>query len=176
MGKENRQDCVLNKQQAYFPSPSSIKNSRKDVSMRRFTIFLFVVLSLGAKAAGQQPAVNLPLQDSLIAEIMKTIAGKENEPAETVFKNIQTFKGIPAGRLLRIMKMGWARSLGVDCSHCHVIGQWASDEKPEKGIAREMSKMLGTINRDLLGAIKNLKSREPRISCSTCHRGQTKPE
>lgn len=139
-------------------------------------LLLIGALFVAPEMFAQQPSPNLAMQDSLIAEILLTITGKENEPAETVFKNVQILKGMPAGRLLRLMKMGWARALGVDCSHCHVIGQWASDEKKEKGIAREMSNMLGTINRDLLGNIKNLKSREPRIGCQTCHRGQTKPD
>ncbi|HEY4613346.1 MAG TPA: hypothetical protein VII11_10210 [Bacteroidota bacterium] len=69
-----------------------------------------------------QSMPNIDSQDSLIAEIEKRIAGKENIPAEEVFKNIQNFKGLPAGRIPRIMS-AFARSLGVGCSHCHVIGE-----------------------------------------------------
>src|SRR5678815_841638 len=59
-------------------------------------------------------------QAQKLAELTKQIAGKENLPAEQVFKNIQILKGIPAGRLLRIMELGYSRSLGVNCTHCHV--------------------------------------------------------
>src|SRR5713226_1050827 len=62
-------------------------------------------------------------QQEKIAELMKQIAGKENQPAEQVFKNIQMFKGTPAGRLLRIMDIGYSRSLGVNCTHCHLVDQ-----------------------------------------------------
>jgi len=114
-------------------------------------------------------------QAQKIAELTKQIAGKENLPAEQVFKNIQILKGIPAGRLLRIMELGYSRSLGVNCTHCHVVDQWDKDDKPTKPIAREMSKMVQTINNDLLKPIKNLKGPNPIINCTTCHRGQIKP-
>ena len=114
-------------------------------------------------------------QAQKIAELTKLIAGKENLPAEQVFKNIQVLKGIPAGRVLRIMELGYSRSLGVNCTHCHVVDQWDKDDKPTKPIAREMSKMVQTINNDLLKPIKNLKGPNPVVNCTTCHRGQIKP-
>jgi hypothetical protein len=114
-------------------------------------------------------------QAQALAELRKVIAGKENEPAEKVFKNIQLMKGLPAGRLLRIMEMGYSRSLGVNCTHCHVPGEWEKDEKPTKQIAREMAAMVAAINGQHLKQIKNLKSDSPVINCTTCHRGQIKP-
>jgi len=92
-----------------------------------------------------------------------------------VFKNIQIMRGQPAGRVLSIMEMGFAASLGVDCTHCHVPGQWESDEKKEKQIAREMSRMTREINQKYLAAIEGLDSEKPAVNCTTCHRGQTKP-
>jgi hypothetical protein len=114
-------------------------------------------------------------QSQKLADLMKQIAGKENQPAEQVFKNIQMFKGVPAARLLRIMELGYSRSLGVNCTHCHVVDQWDNDDKPTKPITREMAKMVLTINNDLLKNIKNLKGPNPIVNCTTCHRGQTKP-
>ena len=114
-------------------------------------------------------------QRQKLAELMKQIAGKEEQPAEQVFKNIQMFQGVPAARLLRIMELGYSRSLGVNCAHCHVVDQWDKDDKPTKPIAREMAKMAQTINNDLLKNIKNLKGPNPIVNCTTCHRGQTKP-
>src|SRR5262245_10547256 len=111
----------------------------------------------------------------LAAEVSKVIAGHEQEPAETVFKNIQFFKGMPAGRLVRIMEMGYARSLGVGCTHCHVEGAWEKDDKPQKQIAREMGAMSRAITTEYLPRIKNLNSKQPAVNCTTCHRGQIKP-
>jgi hypothetical protein len=116
-------------------------------------------------------------QAQALADLRKAIAGQENKPAGEVFKNIQMpmFKTMPAGRLLRVMELGYARSLGVNCTHCHVAGEWEKEDKPTKQITREMAAMVATINNDQLKKIKNLKSPEPVINCTTCHRGQTKP-
>ena len=114
-------------------------------------------------------------QGQQLSDLKRQIAGKENQPAEQVFKNIQMFKGVPAARLLRIMELGYSRSLGVNCTHCHVVDQWDKDDKPTNPIAREMAKMVLTINNDLLKNIKNLKGPNPIVNCTTCHRGQTKP-
>lgn len=114
-------------------------------------------------------------QAAALAKLKEQIKGKENEPATAVFKNIQTMKNIPAGRLLSVMEMGYARSLGVNCAHCHVPDKWESEEKPQKQIARDMSAMVSTINRDLLKNIRNLKSESPIVNCTTCHRGEVKP-
>jgi hypothetical protein len=84
-------------------------------------------------------------------------------------------KAVPAGRLLKIMELGYSKSLGVNCTHCHVVDQWDKDDKPTKQIAREMIKMTNAINNDYLKNIKNLKGPNPIINCTTCHRGQVKP-
>lgn len=114
-------------------------------------------------------------QKAAIAKLKEQIKGKENDLAPTVFKNIQTMKNTPAGRFLAIMEFGFARSLGVDCTHCHVPDKWESEEKPQKQIARDMSAMATTINKDLLKNIKNLKDQNPIVNCTTCHRGEIKP-
>jgi hypothetical protein len=94
-------------------------------------------------------------------------------PAET--RNITLYKNAAAGRILRIMELGFSRSLGVTCTHCHVPGQWESEEKTTKQTARAMSRMVTTINSELLKQIPNLRSTNPLINCTTCHRGQTRP-
>lgn len=114
-------------------------------------------------------------QAAALAELRKSIAGKEQAPAETVFKNIQLLKGMPAGRVLRIMELGYSRSLGVNCTHCHIPGAWEKDDKPTKQVARDMMAMVNAINSQHLKQIKNLKSETPTVNCTTCHRGQTKP-
>lgn len=114
-------------------------------------------------------------RDSLMNVVLTQIAGRENAPAESVFKNIKAMQGVPAGRLVRIMNIGFARSLGVSCRHCHVPGEWDKDDKPQKQITREMMAMRATINDELLPKIKNLKSEKPTVNCTTCHRGSVKP-
>lgn len=94
-----------------------------------------------------------PTKDELLAELRHQIAGREQEPAEAVFKDIQLFKGRPAEQLLAVMEMGFSRSLGVECSHCHDVADWPGDARKEKAI----------------------ESDPPVLNCTTCHRGQKKP-
>lgn len=114
-------------------------------------------------------------QAAALAKLREQIKGKEKEPASTVFRNIQTMKNRPAGQLLAVMEMGYARSLGVTCTHCHVPEKWESDDKTQKQTARDMSAMVTRINGELLKGIKNLKSPAPTVNCTTCHRGQVTP-
>lgn len=113
-------------------------------------------------------------QEKILANLQKSIAGKEKEPAETVWKNIQLFKGRPAENVLRTMN-AFSRALGVSCTHCHVFGQWEKEDLPTKQIARDMVAMVGKINGEHLKNIKNLGGKT-QVSCSTCHRGQTLPD
>jgi len=122
------------------------------------------------------PAQMAAMRDTVTNMMLARIAGKENAPAESVFKNVQVMKGIPAGRFLRIMNVGFGQSLGVGCGFCHVMGgKWDSDDKKEKKIAREMWKMTGTINNDLLAKIPDLDEDNKVVNCTTCHRGDRTP-
>jgi cytochrome c peroxidase len=117
-------------------------------------------------------------QAAAIAKIKEQIKGREQEPADKVFKNIQTpfVKSINAGRLLMVMEIAYSRSLGVTCTHCHTPDRWEAEDKPQKQIARDMAAMMAKINSpEMLRGIKNLKSQSPTINCTTCHRGDTKP-
>jgi hypothetical protein len=114
-------------------------------------------------------------QEQALAELRKKIAGHENKPAEEVFKNIQLLKGVPAARVLAIMVVAYSKSLGVDCTHCHTPDQWERDDLPTKRVTREMAMMVRAINNEYLKKIRNLKSENPVVNCTTCHRGQTKP-
>ncbi len=129
-----------------------------------------------AAAPGGAPVDSFAAErDSLMKEVLQKIAGREEAPAESVFKNIKVLKGVPAGRIPRIMNMGFGHSLGVGCRHCHIVGHWADDDSVRKQVAREMMAMVHTINEELLPKIKNLRSEKPGVSCSTCHRGAVKP-
>jgi hypothetical protein len=163
----------------------AIMKTRRLLSMT--VICLFALLSLavfmptsndiGAVLAQANPTP-VPAQfdqKAAIAKLRERIKGREQEPASAVFKNIQILKTVPAGRLLGVMEIGFARSLGVDCTHCHVPDKWESEEKTQKQTARDMWAMMGKINGELLKNIKNLKSETPTINCTTCHRGEVKP-
>jgi hypothetical protein len=100
-----------------------------------------------------------------------TQAAPAEKTVEQVQKNIQVLTGLPASQLIPVMNyMG--SSLGVKCTYCHVRkdDKWdfVLDEKPEKGTAREMIRMVQGINK---GSFKG----NPAVGCFTCHRGSNEP-
>ena len=134
---------------------------------RRLLIFCISLLSL----------VSLSLVVSVEAGWVSN--GQQQSPAivgpektvEQTKKNIQVLTGLPDSQLVPVMNyMG--SSLGVKCTYCHVNkdGKWdfPSDEKPEKGTAREMIRMVQGINK------ANFKG-NPAVGCFTCHRGRNEP-
>jgi hypothetical protein len=86
--------------------------------------------------------------------------------AEEQFKNIQVFKGLPASRVMPAMNF-FTRSLGVNCTHCHIFREFEKDEKPAKLTARKMITMVQ-------GAQKDIDDKS--VSCYMCHRGKVEPE
>lgn len=160
------------------------------ISMALFASLAFIIVVVNtplegsviaqSKATPTPPPTPTPAaasfdQVAALAKLREQIKGKENDLAPTVFKNIQTMKNTPAGRLLAVMEQGFAKSLGVNCTHCHVPDKWEAEDKTQKQTARDMSAMVSTINRELLKNIKNLKSEMPLVNCTTCHRGEIKP-
>lgn len=128
--------------------------------------------STASSPAALWPNPNQDLNDQIARAVAEMIAGRENEPAEKVFKNIQSLKGMSAARFVRVMNMGYSRALGVSCYHCHLGWDYSSDEKRPKRAAREMMAMNKTIN-EKLRSLENLegKPEEHFVTCSTCHRG-----
>ena len=121
-------------------------------------------------------SVTAARRDSGAANVLRSIAGRENMPAESVFKNIKILKGVPAGRLVNIMNMGFGRSLGVSCGFCHEPGKWDLDDKEEKNTARLMFAMVQTINRDFISKVPvDSGGPAPVVNCMTCHRGMPRP-
>jgi hypothetical protein len=94
-------------------------------------------------------------------------------------KNLKILpKDIPRQQLGDIMQ-GFARSLGVGCDHCHMgetmqTMDWASDDKDEKKNAREMMRLVRSINEGL-GALTKTDHPRAQVGCETCHRGLPLP-
>lgn len=121
----------------------------------------------------QAPAAPEAQQAPRPNPLREFIKGRENEPAEKVFKNIQVLKGVPAAHFLDAMQ-GFANSLGTKCRECHDTENFASDDKDEKKVARGMIQMTKQINEQLLRAIPGV-DRDAAVSCYTCHHGKTTP-
>jgi hypothetical protein len=100
------------------------------------------------------------------------------------FRNLRVLpKHINSKNLNGIMLDEFNSGLGVSCGFCHASQQgshqldYASDEKSEKEIARQMIRMTLALNR------KYFQQRHPVlgddilvITCNTCHHGQPHPE
>ena len=141
----------------------------------------------GAPGSGAQPTVVMrraPLsRDSLaklravyIAQVMAKIAGRENEPADRVFENVQVLKGLTAAQLVHVMDEDYSRALSWNCTNCHRFanqGNFASDTSGDKRRARFMQQMENDINQSELPRLYPKDT--PKVSCATCHRGYNEP-
>jgi hypothetical protein len=94
--------------------------------------------------------------------------GKENLPAEEVFKNVEILKGKPASRMPGMMT-ALNGLLGVKCAYCHDVNAWEK-EIPTKVTSRHMFAMIGDTNKKYFSG----ENPDP-ITCWTCHRGTSKP-
>ncbi len=86
---------------------------------------------------------------------------------EEVFKNIQVLKGVPSSQLIPAMEF-MASSLGVECGFCHMEGHFEKDDKKAKQTARNMMKMMFSLNQNNFGGRRE-------VTCYSCHRGARNP-
>ena len=113
---------------------------------------------------------------SMAAIEPKSIASRE-------FKNLSVLpKNISVGELSKIMIDEFEDGLGVSCSFCHAENKethrpdYASDQKPEKEIARAMMRMTIGVNKKYFNLRRPLIG-EPSlaVTCETCHHGVPNP-
>ncbi len=121
--------------------------------VRSIRLLLFVTLAwpLAAVAQGNRP---LP-------------------PNENV-KILTELQGQPLRAEMRLI----AAALGVECDHCHVQGNFASDEKLPKRVGRRMIEMTKSLNAQSFPKyqVKEGESVLGRVTCMTCHQGTTTPK
>ena len=67
-------------------------------------------------------------------------------------------------------------ALGVECAYCHVQGDFAADTNPKKEIARKMIAMVRLIDTSFPSSAGVFPDGYHEVDCSTCHRGNVKPE
>lgn len=78
----------------------------------------------------------------------------------------------------------YSKHLNVSCDFCHASSKinpqdvdYASDDKPEKDITRQMMRMTAAINKDFFDYTIVYKAGETMaVSCYTCHDGFPRPE
>ena len=98
-------------------------------------------------------------------------------------ENVKAYPSDMPVRALIDSMAAFTRALGVRCTYCHVgregeplsMYDFKSDEKPQKVKAREMIRMVGSINGDHLGKLSGRRDPAIFVSCATCHRGVAEP-
>src|SRR6266545_8418837 len=146
-----------------------------DLTRPRVLVFCVSLLSIACVSIVGSVEARLLMHVTQKTAVPQTAAATQTAPAEKtveqVQKNIQVLTGLPASQLIPVMNY-IGSSLGVKCTYCHVNtdGKWnfVSDEKPEKGTAREMIKMVQGINKATFKG-------NPAVGCFTCHRGNNEP-
>jgi Photosynthetic reaction centre cytochrome C subunit len=121
----------------------------------------------------------------LSATVLVAVAAiKPGGSPDIKYKNLKVLpKNISSKKLSEIMVDEFQDDLGVSCNFCHAENKdthkpdYASDEKPEKQIARAMMRMTIGINK------KNFNLKHPMIgdstlaiTCNTCHHGNPHPD
>jgi hypothetical protein len=119
----------------------------------------------------------------LLAFVLMGFVASQTLPDD--FSNLKVLsKNISKQQLDKVMDE-FKDALGVKCSFCHVHKkdnprEWdfASDEKPEKTVARKMITMANKINKKFFhGKAKyGEENALMEVHCVTCHHGQPHPE
>ena len=99
------------------------------------------------------------------------------------FKNLQVLPRDASARVVVGAMKGFANNLGVRCQFCHVGKEgmpleefnFVSDEIAQKKTARVMMRLTDDINRQLDAAVPRAAGADARVTCITCHRGQSTP-
>jgi collagenase-like PrtC family protease len=101
-----------------------------------------------------------------------TLAGASwLEPPRADAAGVKNLKILPRGtsssEVKRLMRT-FNKALGVKCGHCHDMSDMSVDT-PKKETARQMMRMVQTINGKYLPRARN------QVDCATCHGGRKTP-
>jgi hypothetical protein len=89
--------------------------------------------------------------------------------------NFKNLKLLTAKSNVMLVMRGFNEALGVQCTYCHVQGDFASDDNPKKDIARKMIAMGRVIDDSFPSAVGVFPEGYHEVDCLTCHRGSAKP-
>ena len=92
-------------------------------------------------------------------------------------ENIKVLTGWDGAQVREEMRR-MSDAIGVKCDHCHVQGNFASDEKRAKHTGRRMLEMTLALNKEHFASHTPAEgeSRLGRITCYTCHQGAATPK
>jgi Photosynthetic reaction centre cytochrome C subunit len=88
-------------------------------------------------------------------------------------KNLQVLPKTTTKDEIKVIMKAQSKALDVECDYCHNVPDMASDDNPNKKLARQMMKMQQEINDKWLKGMKDADKN--RVTCGTCHRGKETP-
>ena len=94
-------------------------------------------------------------------------------PAQPAPKNL---KVLAPDTDIRYVMQNFNKALGVQCTYCHVQGDFSSDANPNKEIARKMIVMVRDTDATFASSEGVFPAGYHEVDCSTCHRGSAKPQ
>lgn len=123
----------------------------------------------------------LTVASTLVALAVLGIAA--SAPADPTYKNLKVLpKNITHEELDSVMHV-FNKALGVKCNFCHAAQKdnpkrldFASDDKGEKNVTRDMMRMTDRINKKFFHYKKNVDNPIPPVKCITCHHGSPHPD
>ena len=133
-----------------------------------------VVIATGGPGLGMQTVYNpatvtKALGMNQVPESLPSI--NAGPPAGSVYKNVQVLNNVSTGAFGRLMvSMTQWVSPQQGCGYCHVSGNFASDAKYTKVVARRMLQMTIAVNSTYQNHVGDVG-----VTCFTCHRGNNIP-
>ncbi|MGE0363008.1 MAG: c-type cytochrome [Vicinamibacterales bacterium] len=119
------------------------------------------------------------LAAATLAAVLGVAAGAAAQAPRRLppLENVRLLKGWDGAQVREEMRR-ISEALGVKCDHCHVQGNFASDEKRPKQTARRMLELTMTLNGASFASHTPAEgeSRLGRVTCYTCHRGAEIPK
>jgi len=117
--------------------------------------------------------------------VAQSFAQKEHGHDDEKATNLKVLPQSTSEEELHKIMRGYSLALGVHCNYCHVAheveGQqrpkmdFASDDKPEKNMARDMMKMTAAINASYISKMNGIGHNMEQVTCVTCHNGKMIP-
>ena len=98
------------------------------------------------------------------------------QPTVAEGPNITVLKGLLVPQF-EVEMRHFVEALGVNCGGCHVPRNFASEDHPRKAIARRMIEMTRQLNATYFPDFVPAEGQSSlgRITCYTCHQGETQP-
>lgn len=130
-----------------------------DIPMRALAASLLLLLPLAIPAFAQDQQEKQPKQG-------KQEKAQRVLPDPTNLKILKAKTGAEIGLIMRTFTAG----LGVQCTFCHAVPNYASDDNPKKIAARSMIELTAMVN------AKFTDGKVMRVTCYTCHHGEAEPK